>query len=121
MYTRNNSGPNTVLAVLQKVHQASLTHTFRLAPVVFLNTRKMLSILDSGTVPSDWKEALITPLFKKGEPNVASKYRSVSLTSVVSKILEHIIHSSIMRHINHHNILTDCQHGFRSIVTKFMK
>jgi hypothetical protein len=45
MYTRNNSGPNTVLAVLQKVHQASLTHTFRLAPVVFLNTRKMLSIV----------------------------------------------------------------------------
>jgi len=45
MYTRNNSGPNTVLAALQKVHQASLTHTLRLAPVVFLNTRKMLSIV----------------------------------------------------------------------------
>ena len=40
--------------------------------------------LDSGTVPSDWKEALITPLVKKGERNVASNYRSVSLTSVVS-------------------------------------
>jgi hypothetical protein len=46
--------------------------------------------LNSGTVPSDWKEALITPLFKKGERNVASNYRSVSLTSVVNKILKHI-------------------------------
>jgi fatty-acid desaturase len=31
--------------VLQKVHQASLTHTLRLAPVVFLKTLKMLSIV----------------------------------------------------------------------------
>jgi hypothetical protein len=33
------------LVVLQKVHQASLTHTLRLAPVVFLKTRKLLSIV----------------------------------------------------------------------------
>jgi hypothetical protein len=46
----------------------------------------------SMNVPSDWKKALITPLFKKGERNVASNYRPVSLTSVVSKIL--IVHSS---------------------------
>jgi fatty-acid desaturase len=45
MYTRNNSGPNTVLEVLQKVHQALLTHTLQLAPVVFLKTRKMLTIV----------------------------------------------------------------------------
>jgi hypothetical protein len=44
MYTINNSGPNTVLAVLQRVHQASPNRTLQLAPVVFLKTRKMLSI-----------------------------------------------------------------------------
>jgi len=82
-----------------------------LAPAI---VRVFQTSLDSGTVPSDWKKALITPLFKKGERNVASNYRPVSLTSVVSKILEHIVHSSIMRHLDHHNILTDCQHGFRS-------
>jgi hypothetical protein len=32
------------LAVLQKVHQVSLTYTLRLAPVVFLKARKVLSI-----------------------------------------------------------------------------
>jgi hypothetical protein len=74
-----------------------------LAPAI---VRVFQTSLISGTVPSDWKEALITPLFKKGERNVASNYRPVSLTSVVSKIL--------MRHLDHHNILTDCQHGFRS-------
>jgi hypothetical protein len=74
-----------------------------LAPAI---VRVFQTSLISGTVPSDWKEAFITPLFKKGERNVASNYRPVSLTSVVSKIL--------MRHLDHHNILTDCQHGFRS-------
>jgi hypothetical protein len=45
MYTRNNSGANTVPCGPQKVHQASLTHTLQLAPVVFLKTRNMLSIV----------------------------------------------------------------------------
>ena len=99
------SGPDQILTRLLKLCASGLAP----ASVSVFQTS-----LDSGTIPSDWKEALITPLFKKGERNVASKYRPVSLTSVVSKILEHIIHSSIMRHINHHNILTDCQHGFRS-------
>jgi hypothetical protein len=57
------------------------------------------SRVDSLSECYDGKEALITPLFKKGERNVASNYRPVSLTSVVSKIL--IVHSSIMRHLDH--------------------
>lgn len=73
------------------------------------------SSLNAGTVPSDWKEALVTPLFKKGDRTAAANYRPVSLTSsVVSKILEHIIHSTIMKHLDNLKILTDCQHGFRS-------
>ena len=58
--------------------------------------------LDTETVPSDWREALITPLYKKG------------LTSVESKMLEHIIFSSSMKHLNSYKILTPSQHGFRS-------
>ena len=96
------SGPDQIPTRLLKLCASEL------APAIYQTS------LDSGTVPSDWKEALITPLFKKGERNVASNYRPVSLTSVVSKILEHIVHSSIMRHLDHHNILTDCQHSFLS-------
>ena len=38
----------------------------------------------------------------------------VSLTSVVSKILQPIIHSHIMKHLGTYNILVDNQHGFRA-------
>ena len=42
-----------------------------------------------------------------------SNYRPVSLTSVVCKVLEHIVHSNIMSHYDRWNILCDSQHGFR--------
>ena len=43
----------------------------------------------------------------------AANYRPVSLTSVVCKVMEHIVCSNIMRHCDRHHILTDAQHGFR--------
>ena len=39
--------------------------------------------LEEGIVPSEWKEANITPLFEKGSRNKPENYRQVSLTSVV--------------------------------------
>jgi hypothetical protein len=69
------SGPDQIPTRLLKLCASDL------APAI---ARVFQTSLNSGTVPSDWKEALITPLFKKGERNVASNYRSVSLTSVVS-------------------------------------
>ena len=50
---------------------------------------------------------------KKGDLNDASNYRSISLTSVSSKVMEHLLHSQIMNHLEAHGILTDQQHGFR--------
>ena len=37
--------------------------------------------------PSEWKEANIIPLFKKGSRNKSVHYRPVSLTSVICKLL----------------------------------
>ena len=69
--------------------------------------------LDHGSVPEDWKTALITPLFKKADKNDVQNYRPISLTSIICKLLEHIIHSTIMDFVDSNNILTDFQHGFR--------
>ena len=38
-------------------------------------------------VHSEWKEAIITPLFKKGSRKKPENYRAVSLTSVICKLL----------------------------------
>ena len=68
--------------------------------------------LHTATVPSDWREALITPLYKKGPRNIPANYRPVSLTSVVSKMLKHFIIVSSIKQLNSYKILTPSQHGF---------
>ena len=71
------------------------------------------SSIQSGEVPSDWKEANVTPIFKKGEHYEPANYRPVSLTSVCCKVMEHILTSTIMTHLENNDILCHQQHGFR--------
>ena len=47
--------------------------------------------LDSGTLPDDWISANIAPIYKKGDRHLAENYRPVSLTCVLSKLLEQIV------------------------------
>ena len=71
--------------------------------------------LASGQLPTDWSKANITPVFKKGDKNLAENYRPVSLTCISCKLLEHIICSHIHKHLERHGILTPVQHGFRAM------
>ena len=66
--------------------------------------------------PPQWldQSKYITPVYIKGNKNLAENYRPVSLTCVACKIMEHIICSHIHKHLEHHNILTSLQHGFRA-------
>ena len=72
-----------------------------------------VSSLEHGIVPSDWKIAHVVPVFKKGDRSNPCNYRPISLTSIVSKVLEHILSSHIMKHLESNGILHSCQHGFR--------
>ncbi|KAL8565040.1 hypothetical protein ACOMHN_003416 [Nucella lapillus] len=70
--------------------------------------------LDTGDLPSDWRNANIACVYKKGDKHAAENYRPISLTSVISKLLEHIICRHILTHLEKHDILTNLNHGFRS-------
>ena len=82
-----------------------------IAPILTLIYNESLA---QGTVPDDWRQANVAPVFKKGEKYNAANYRPVSLTSICCKTLEHIIVSNINKHLTFESILADCQHGFRS-------
>ena len=75
------------------------------------------SSLDSQVIPDDWRSANVTPLFKQGDKQQPSNYRPISLTSIVSKLFEHIINSNIMQHLEVNNILSDRFHHSRSCET----
>ena len=69
--------------------------------------------IDQAMIPSDWKKANVTPLFKKGDRANPGNYRPISLTCIACKVLEHIISSQMMDHFEKYNVLSDAQHGFR--------
>lgn len=69
--------------------------------------------LDTGVVPDDWKKAQITPIFKADDRTCPNNYRPISLTSIPSKLLEHIIFSNLMTHLESMNFFYPNQHGFR--------
>ena len=46
---------------------------------------------ETGRLPSKWKEANISAIYKKGEKNDPENYSSISLTSIISKTMELII------------------------------
>ena len=68
--------------------------------------------LAEGEIPDEWREANITPLFKKGSRLAASNYRPVSLTSICCKLMEGIIRDRVMDHLVRHDLISSSQHGF---------
>ena len=79
--------------------------------------------LQEGSVPLEWKEANIIPLFKKGSRNKSVNYRPVSLTSVICKLLETIIRDHMMDFLLKHKLINHSQHGFlkaRSCLTNVL-
>ena len=66
-----------------------------------------------GNVPHQFKQAAIIPVFKSGDKTSAGNYRPISLTSVMSKILERIIRKQVVSFLTAHGYLNKSQHGFR--------
>ena len=80
---------------------------------------KPLSILfqksmDNGKIPDEWRDAEVTPIFKKGSKADPANYRPVSLTVIIGKTMERIVKEEVMRHVESNGHISDAQHGFRA-------
>ena len=69
--------------------------------------------LQTGKHPADWVKANVLPVFKKNDKYLASNYRSISLTCILCKVLEHILASNIVKHLDGQSLMYDLQHGCR--------
>lgn len=63
-------------------------------------------------IPSSWKSAVVSPIFKKGSKSDIRNYRPISVTSCCSRILERIINEKISSFLTTHSIIKCSQHGF---------
>lgn len=76
----------------------------------FILTNLFSQALQCCTMPNDWK---VIPLHKSGDVHSPLIYRRISVTSVLCKLLEHIIYSHLIAFLESNSFFTNCQHGFR--------
>jgi hypothetical protein len=68
--------------------------------------------INNGTIPRDWKTAIVIPVYKGGDCSVIKNYRLLSLTSVVCKQMEHVLAGYIRQVWENSYWLYEGQHGF---------
>ena len=66
----------------------------------------------TGSFPTTWKCARITPIFESCDPSLPKNYRPISILPVVSKLLERHIHSIVFKHLLERHPLSPFQWGF---------
>ena len=80
--------------------------------------------LTTGKVPSIWKQGVVTAIYKKGNRNLASNYRAITLTSIVCKLCEDFVTESLRAHLIKNQKQDPSQHGFtpkKSTVTNLIE
>ena len=84
------------------------------APIIATPITDIFNLsLHTAEIPSDWKEAIVLPLFKGGEQTNPNSYRPISILPCVSKILEKLVNKQLTGYLNVAGILSDVQSGFR--------
>ena len=67
---------------------------------------------NTGIIPQEWKSANIVPIYKKGDKNLISNYRPISLLCLSAKIMERVVQDELLNLTRH--LLNPAQHGFLS-------
>ncbi|GFX78146.1 RNA-directed DNA polymerase from mobile element jockey [Trichonephila clavipes] len=69
----------------------------------------------SGKLPKIWKSSVIIPILKPGKDATSCKsYRPISLTCILCKLMERIIHSRLIKFLMEHNFLHFYQTAYRA-------
>ena len=75
-------------------------------------TKIFTTSIKTNQIPTEWKKAKVSAIYKKGDKSQAGNYRPVSLTSVVCKVMEKLVRDHIMKHMTNNDLFTEKQYGF---------
>ena len=69
-------------------------------------------ILCTGSFPKGWSEAIIVPIFKKGDAGDPNNFRGISLLSCLSKILTEVLNNRLVTWAKNAEKMYEMQGGF---------
>jgi len=64
-------------------------------------------------IPEDWRRSIVVPLYKRGDKNVPSNYRGISLLCSAYKVFAEIIRRRLEEKTERRRLLPETQTGFR--------
>jgi hypothetical protein len=105
-HLKNNkpSGPMGVPAELIK----------RISPAILNKLTALFKVfIDAASLPGEFKDAHVTPIYKEGDKTNPSNYRPISVTSAFSKIFEQTLLAQVLGHLERFSVLAPSQYGFR--------
>lgn len=103
---KNNAAPGAdkiPVILLKKFHKSLLDPILHLVNLIF----------ETGTFPSIFKHAIVTPLHKSGDKKILSNYRPITLTSNLSKIIEKCLKLRLNEFLEKNKLLSQYQFGFK--------
>ena len=103
----NELSPNKASDIPIKVLKSISTMTSPILAKFFNN------FMSSGIFPSILKIGIVSPVFKKGDPQKFDNYRPISTLPIFSKILEKLLYKRIYSFLVSRKILYEKQFGFR--------
>ena len=113
--------PTAVYAVLKELDRNKSTGIDQVHPHVLKECASSISyslssILQQSFItsklPQLWREANVTPIYKKGSRSDPLNYRPISLTSVACKVMEKLVKEIVLNHFISNELFTPHQHGF---------
>ena len=76
-------------------------------------TQLINTCFSTNSFPDVYKVAIVTPLYKKGDPTQCGNYRPISSLPILSKVIETVMSQQIKDYIEDCQLLSQHQFGFR--------
>ena len=67
-----------------------------------------------GTFPDQWKTAFVIPGHKRASKADPTKYRPISLLSIIGKVMETVVSKQLQNHLLNNKLISSRQFGFRA-------
>ena len=71
------------------------------------------SFISQSSFPTLFKKTIVTPVYKKDDPENPDNYRPISITRAISKVFEKLLHNQNETYVNGKKLYTPTQFGFR--------
>ena len=76
-------------------------------------TRLLNIVFESGQVPGDWNEVLVSPVFKRGDRTDQTNYRPISVGDSLEKLYAAVLNARLVAWLEANGLRASCQAGFR--------